>query len=244
MFDPLHFRPLPAGLPGPNKMAKFAPEKVVTTLSPKKDLAGVHYTTNHTGKMAGLQSVSTSVVLNKSCQRRRAVPGSICSKCFAAAMMDRYTDLDNCMRSNHEILTGSVLPGSVLPLIPSRYFRFEAFAEIANVIQVINYFNIARKNPDTLCAMWTKNPHIVAKAIEAGHEKPANLQIVLSSPLINKPIKATKYAFIDKIFTVYDKQGAKDVNINCGARSCLSCGRCYRPNPEGVKIQYVNELLK
>lgn len=225
-------------------MANFKAEKIVTTYSPKSELSGVHYTVNHSGKMAGLQSVSTSVILNKSCARRRLVPGSICSKCFAAAMMDRYTDLDNCMQSNHAILTGSVLPLSSLPLIPSRYFRFEAFAEIANVTQVINYFNIARKNPDTLCAMWTKNPHIVAKAIEAGHEKPANLQIVLSSPLINKPIKSTKYAFIDKIFTVYDKTGAKDVNINCGARSCLSCGRCYRPNPDGVKIQYVNELLK
>lgn len=194
--------------------------------------------------MAGLQSVSTSVVLNKSCQRRRAVPGSICSKCFAAAMMDRYTDLDNCMHTNHEILTGSVLPVSVLPLIPVRYFRFEAFAEIANVTQVINYFNIAKKNPDTLCALWTKNPHIVAKAIEMGHSKPANLQIVLSSPFVNKAIKTTKYSFIDKIFTVYDKEAAQAVNINCGARSCLACGRCYRPNPDGAKIQYINEILK
>ncbi len=225
-------------------MAKYKAEKVVTTSSPKSDLGGLHYTVNHTGKMAGLQSLSTSVVLNESCQKRMQKKDSICAKCFAAAMMNRYNALDQCLQDNTPILTGSVLPWAVLPLIPSRYFRFEAYAELINVTQVINYFNIARKNPDTLCALWTKNPHIVAKAIEQGHEKPANLQIVLSSPLVNKPVKSTKYSFIDKIFTVYDKVGAKAVNINCGARSCLACGRCYRPNPDGVKIQYVNELLK
>lgn len=219
-------------------------EKVITTTSPRADLAGVHYTTNHTGKMSGLQSVSTSVVLNKGCQNRAKNAGCICSKCFAAAMMNRYQALDACLQENHPILTGSILPGSVLPLIPSRYFRFQAYAELTNWIEVVNYFNIAKKNPDTLCALWTKCPGIIAKAISLGYEKPANLQIVLSSPLINKPVKTVKYPFIDKVFTVYDKEGAKAVNINCGARSCLSCGRCYRPNPEGVKIQYVNELLK
>ena len=169
---------------------------------------------------------------------------SICSKCFAAAMMNRYKDLDRCLQENTPILTGSILPDSVLPVIPSRYFRFEAYADLNNWIQFVNYRNIAAKNPDTLCALWTKNPHIIAQALERGYTIPANMQIVLSSPLVNKPIKSTKYTFVNKIFTVYDKTAAKDVNINCGARSCLACGRCYRPNPEGVKIQYVNELLK
>ena len=225
-------------------MARYKAAKVVTTSSPKNELGGLHYTINHTGKMAGLQSLSSSVLLNPSCIKRMQNNDTICSKCFAAAMMNRYKDLDRCVQENTPILTGSVLPDSVLPIIPVRYFRFESVGELINATQVINYFNIARKNPDTLCALWTKNPHIVARAIAAGHEKPANLQIVLSSPLINKPIKSTKYGFIDKIFTVYDKKSATAVNINCGARSCLACGRCYRSNPAGVAVQYVNELLK
>lgn len=218
--------------------------KILTTYSRPADLGGVHYTTGHTGKMEGLQSLSTSVALNPHCIKRQSNGNSICSKCFAAVLAKRYQGLNKCLSSNTEILTASVLPFEVLPLIPVKYFRFEAFGDIINANQIINYFNIARKNPDTLCALWTKNPHIVARAIAAGHEKPANLQIVLSSPLINRPIKSTKYDFIDKIFTVYDKEGAKAVNINCGARSCLACGRCYRPNPAGVAVQYVNELLK
>ena len=218
--------------------------KILTTQSKRAELGGLHYCTNHTGKMNGLHSLSTSVAVNPYCIKRQANGNSICAHCFSASMMKQYKALNEATTRNAEILTASVLPVDVLPLIPSRYFRFESFGDLINTNQVINYFNIAKKNPDTLCALWTKNPHIIAKAIQMGHEKPANLQIVLSSPLVNKPIKATKYAFIDKIFTVYDKEAAQAVNINCGARSCLACGRCYRPNPEGVTIQYVNELLK
>ena len=225
-------------------MARYKAAKVVTTSSPKNELGGLHYTINHTGKMAGLQSLSSSIVLNPNCVRRMQKQDSICSKCFAAAMMNRYKDLDRCLQENTPILTGSILPDSVLPVIPSRYFRFEAYADLNNWIQFVNYRNIAAKNPDTLCALWTKNPHIIAQALERGYTIPANMQIVLSSPLVNKPIKSTKYTFVDKIFTVYDKKTAKNVNINCGARSCLACGRCYRPNPDGAKIQYINEILK
>lgn len=217
---------------------------MLTTSSKRADLGGLHYTTNHTGKMSGLQSLSTAVEINPLCIKRQAKKDSICAHCFAVALTNRYSALAEHLRRNAAILSADVLPLSVLPLIPSRYFRFESFGDLMSVNQVINYFNICRKNPDTLCALWTKNPHLIAKAIEAGHVKPENLQIVLSSPILNKPIKATKWAFVDKVFTVYDKQAAKAVNINCGARSCLGCGRCYRPNPDGAKIQFINELLK
>ena len=160
-------------------------------------------------------------------------------------MMKRYKSLNECTTRNAEILTASVLPFEVLPLIPSRYFRFESFGDLINVNQVITYFNIARKNPDTLCALWTKNPQIIAKAMrDYGVTKPDNLQIVLSSPFINKAVKVVKWEFVDKVFTVYDKETAGKVEINCGARSCLACGRCYRPNPNGEKIQHIREILR
>lgn len=200
---------------------------IVTTNSKKADLGGLHYCINHTGKMAGLQSLSTSVSTNPHCIARRAKGDSICAHCFAAAMMDRYKALEACTVENGRILSAGLVPDSQLPIIPVRYFRFEATGDLSSMIQAANYIRIAAKNPDTLCALWTKNPQYIQQAINAGFVIPSNLQIVLSSPLINKPIKSTRYGFINKIFTVYDKQTAKDVNINCGARSCLACGRLY-----------------
>lgn len=217
---------------------------MLTTHSKKSELAGLHYCTNHTGKMAGLESLSTSVNANPYCIKRMQNGNSICSHCFSFSMMKQYKALNECTSKNAEILTSGIIPADQLPLTPTRYFRFESFGDIINANQVINYFNIAKKNPETRFALWTKNPHIVNKAIESGHSKPANLQIVLSSPIVNKPVKSVKYGFIDKVFTVYDKTGSKQVNVNCGARSCLGCGLCYRPNPAGVGVVYVNEILK
>jgi hypothetical protein len=160
-------------------------------------------------------------------------------------MMKRYKNLNECLISNTEILTSGVLDWDLLALTPTRYFRFEAFGDLVNEYQVVNYFNIAKKNPETLFALWTKNPRIIERALENSDlEKPSNLQIVLSSPLINVALKNTKFDFVDKIFSVYDKETAKGVNINCGSRSCLSCGRCYRPNPNGERLQFINEILK
>ena len=81
--------------------------------------------------------------------------------------------------------------------------------------------------------MWTKNPGLIDKVIKAGREKPKNLIIIYSSPYIDKPVNVDTYIkcypFIDKVFTVYSKEYIRDhkIDINCGARSCLECGRCY-----------------
>ena len=93
------------------------------------------------------------------------------------------------MVENQRILTGSVLPLDMLPTINAIYFRFEAFGDLNNDIQVINYFNMCYKNPRVKFALWTKNPDFIEAAIAQGYAKPENLNIVLSSLFINKERK-------------------------------------------------------
>lgn len=210
------------------------------------ELGGVHYCLDHIGKMSGIISLSTSVICNPICQQRRQEGNSICAHCFAVTNMAYRTSMQPVYEKNFRILNGSILDDSVIPIIPSRYGRGESFGDYASANAVINFWKLAKKNPDTLFAMWTKNLRFVAEAIENGWKKPSNVQIVYSSPFTNKTaVVPEKYAaFVDKVFTVYDKKEAKNVDINCGARSCLACGRCYRKNPKGVKIQEIREVLK
>lgn len=74
-------------------------------------------------------------------------------------------------------------------------------------------------------------------------EKPSNLQIIQSTLKVNDSPDEVKYWFIDKVFTVFDEEYIEENNviINCGARSCRTCKRCYTPS-EG--IEYINEKLK
>ena len=211
------------------------------TLSNSKKISGLHFTTKHTGKMAGMASISTAVTTNERCAKNAAIPGSICEKCFAAKQMKIYPGMEKPMVENQRILTGSILPMEKIPIINNIYFRFEAFGDLNNHIQVINYFRICYKNPKVKFALWTKNPDFIAEAIAAGYKKPENLNIVLSSLFINKERK-NPFPFVDKVFTVYDRQHIEthNIDINCGARNCFACGLCYERND----ITVINEKLK
>ena len=211
------------------------------TLSNSKRISGLHFTTKHTGKMAGMASISTAVTTNERCKKNAAIPGSICAMCYAAKQMKFYPSMEKPMVENQRILTGSVLPMEKLPRINNIYFRFESFGDLNNATQVKNYFNICYKNPRVKFALWTKNPDFIAEAIADGYEKPENLNIVLSSLFVNKERK-NNFDFVDKVFTVYDPEhiAAHNVEINCGAKNCFTCGLCYEKN--GVAV--INEKLK
>ena len=211
------------------------------TLANSRKINGLHFTVNHSGKMSGMVSISTSVTTNDRCQKNAAIKGSICEQCFAAKQMKVFPRMEKPMVENQRILTESVLPADMLPILNNLYFRFEAFGDLNNATQAINYFNLCYKNPRVKFALWTKNPDYIAEAIAAGYEKPANLNIVLSSLFINQERKNI-FPFVDKVFTVYDPNFIEEnnVSINCGARSCLDCGLCYEKN--GVEV--INEKLK
>lgn len=221
-------------------------------LKTKNVVAGVHYTTEHTGKMAGLWGVSTSVTLNPICQRRIKDGESVCSHCFSQRMWNPqngiYRKQRACYEENFRILTTHLLEGEELPEfdpVKVPLVRIESFGDVATVIQARNYLRMAKRNPKSRFAAWTKNPAIWAQAIPV-EGKPENLQMVPSSFHLNRPDTgiAEEFGFFDKVFTVYDKTAAGSVDINCGARSCKTCQRCYRKNPKGVALLEVNEKLK
>ena len=213
------------------------------TISKFKKAFGVHITTNHNDKMHGVSSLSTSPLCNSLCKSRTRVDGMICAHCYSMVMQKRFAGLRSALEQNSTVLASYLFEPDEMPLLFSEtgYFRFEAFGDLINETQVANYFNMARYNPQMRCALWTKNPWIIAKAIRLyGLKKPANLTIIGSSYYLNKPMSFEAFPFIDKVFTVYDKEHAASVEINCGGRSCADCGRCY----ENKGGREVSELLK
>ena len=225
-----------------------------------KALTGLHFTVNHTAKMSGLSSISTACSVNPHCIARREAEQKkldaglikdnecVCLHCYAFNMLKRYKTMSNSLENNAEVLTSRILSDNEIPKLYSitGYFRFEAFGDLINEIQVINYFKIANANPDIKTALWTKNPQIIAKAIKKYNlTKPENLVIIGSSYNVNEPEikKYQKYDFIDNIFTVYTKDYAKknNIKITCGGNSCAACGKCYNNNHSEYNI---TELLK
>jgi hypothetical protein len=159
-----------------------------------------------------------------------------------------YGALDKCLVKNHEVLTTQIIPVEKWPLLNYMMFRLESFGDIQNETQVINYFNLCKRNPRVQFTLWTKNYAVVERVLEHGYEgvsyeKPKNLILIISSPVVNQPLKIESFPHADKIFTVYSEEYAalNGVKINCGALSCMTCQKCYNPENETV---YINELLK
>jgi len=211
----------------------------------------VHYTMGHSGKMDGLISLSTDINSNPLCQARMRMRGAVCQHCFSEKIWDdengRYRNGNDAFKVNAEVLSKHLLTDDEIPYINYKKWplcRFEAFGDLRSVLQVINFWRIAKKNPKVHFALFTKNPGFVSRALRLV-PKPDNVQIVLSSLFMNRQARGN-FPFVDKIFTVYDERfiAKNGVQINCGARSCLACQRCYLPNPDGERVQQVREQLK
>lgn len=191
----------------------------------------------HSGKLEGIQSISTSCLCNKHCMERSKNPNLICYYCYAIANCDYKKTLRKKLELNHEFYTRYEIPKKAVPLINCLYFRFESFGDLNNVLQVKNYFTIARVNKNVKFALWTKNPWIISKAIAAGINVPKNVKIIYSISMINKVITKDlyrkikrKWSFVNAIFTVHEKQFVieNNIDINCGGKSCRNCGySCY-----------------
>lgn len=201
----------------------------------------IHINDSMSGKMSGIPSISTSCLCNPICLKRMQDGNSICSHCFAQATLNRYANASKAMESNYYLLTESILPPDLLPIFANvAIVRIESFGDVANKTQAINYLNIIKANPEVMFAWWSKNMAIIKSAIdEIG--KPKNVVFVESSEKLNKA-KIASFGFVDKVFTVYDEKAITEnnININCGARCCATCRRCYNKNTESV----ISEKLK
>ena len=225
---------------------------------------GIMFSHNMSGKMKGVLAISTNCKANPYCKARLANGEGICASCFAQKTEKNYYELYANTALNAEILSTEVIPWELIPEINTDIVRIEAFGDLINPTQAENYLRIIIKNPDVRFGWWTKNPNFIHVALRDYHDGkvPKNVQIVLSSLHLNEEAKINpkfKY-FISKVFTVYTPCYFNAMNIdmesfiNCGARSCKQCQRCYHKADYNVinkqntvvvnGVEYIRELLK
>ena len=221
--------------------------------STRQTIISDHICYDHDAKMHGVISLSTYIGMNTFCQARcKNCENAICKYCYAASLTAQRAGLKNKLRRIHAILTNVALTAMDIPKLDSNlysYFRFESFGDINNVLQVKNYNLIAAVNSDINFTWWTKNPGIIQNAINNGMTLSKNIVIGLSSLYLNIPEidKAQRYSFIRFLFTVYDDKFIEEnnVQINCGAKHCISCGICYKYLHEFRHgLQLINERKK
>lgn len=115
--------------------------------------------------------------------------------------------------------------------------RFESMGDLACSLQAKNYLTIAYANIDFDFALWTKNPAVLAYAIDT-NGMPENLSTVLS---MSRKNEMDKTAFIERykkyfkhMFVVADNEHVNALYqmenaypCHCEHFSCIRCRHCY-----------------
>lgn len=187
------------------------------------------------GKMLKVRAISTFAGDNPSCLALMKCKDNVCAHCYAYKQVESgvYPAQRTCLERN-----GVALSKKLLKVVPNlsklkyhEIFRFESHGDVINVIHARNYIRIAKANPDTKFAAFTKRPLIWKSALEKEGGKPDNLNLVYSSPKLNKPVAdiREKFPFFDVVFTVYEKGADTHGNFpcSCGPESCNKCRFCY-----------------
>lgn len=206
----------------------------------------IHVTTLD-GKLAGFYSISTSVLLNKRCAARALVAGSICSHCYAAISVENYDGLKQALDINYFILNNFLISDAAWEtmLFPTTngYGRIESHGDVDSTTCAQNYIRLIRTHKYITFGAWTKNIDYWTNAFNI-ENKPENMTFIVSSIMIGETITVpeTTEKYVDHVFTVYNDVQIKreNININCGARDCNKCRRCYKNNTD----YQISEKLK
>lgn len=192
-----------------------------------------------TGKLAGYYSVSTSVLMNKRCQERAKIPGSICAACYAANTASRNSGLCQTLETNYIILNNFLISEEAWATLSwpttNGDGRIESFGDVDSVVCARNYIRIIKTHPWINFGVWTKNVDLWIKAFILEGGKPKNMKFIISSFLTNIKIRIKKewLPYIDHRFTVYTPEFAREhgIVINCGGAKCATCRNCYGGGP-------------
>ena len=180
--------------------------------------------TEHTGKLTGFYSISTSSLVNEYCIARSKNPDLICFYCYSNSLQEKRTNLQKALIKNTEILTTQVIDLPPLPVECER-FRIESFGDLQNETQAENYRKFIDENRHVFFGWWSKNSFIIDRITD--FKKPENCNLIASSDRINHITEEMPKHF-NKRFTVFE-HGKCDC-INCGAKACGRCELCYTEN--------------
>jgi len=198
----------------------------------KEDLLCI---SNGMGKMEKIRSISTNTLTNEFCKKMSATKNKlvICGHCYSVDSLSvgRFPSQVKALQRNSNILGNKELSEKEVYqnyMFNDNIFRLQSHGDLINELHLKNLMAIVKANKWTTFALWTKRKNVIKEYFDK-HEKPDNLILVYSNPLINKVIDSrSKYkpVYFDKVFNNVDKDDMKEKQ-NCTGQKCFDCRRCY-----------------
>jgi hypothetical protein len=187
--------------------------------------------TKGAGKMEGLGSCNSNPLNNEFC-RKMSEGNTICKECYSIKSLKSYRK--GCVPAwthNGTVLSTADHSVEDMPFLNQSIFRIHSHGELINNKHCRNIFRLALRNPKTIFGFWTKRKDIVRRC---GMEVPENVIMIYSNPRIDKVITRVPKGF-HKVFNVVSSEDI--MKVNCGARKCVECQRCYSFETESVIVE-------
>ena len=182
-----------------------------------------------TGKLKGIAGINTNPLSNTFCQKMQKTE-TICKDCYSCSMLRGIRkNCEPAWERNSVALSTRLLEGKEIPVIGHAFARFHAHGELINEIHFQNFIKIARANKHCKFAFFTKRTNLVTSLTRL----PANVTMVYSNPSVDKVMVNIPKGF-HKTFNVVTEESEK---INCGARSCITCQKCFKRTGAKVLIE-------
>jgi len=189
-----------------------------------------------TGKLKGIDAINTNTLSNSFCSKMRETD-AICKECYSASMLQGVRK--NCVQpwQNNSDKLSKVIPIENLPVINAHSFRFHGHGELINYQHLDNFMNIARKNPFTTFAIWTKRIGFIRKW-KKSNKNLDNVVFIYSNPSTEKKMTRPPKGF-DKVFNALYNDDISNGETLCTGVSCIDCMACYRHNEHTVIVEKV-----
>ena len=182
------------------------------------------------GKLKGIQAINTNPLTNQFCQKMHNAKAKniICKDCYSCAMLKAYRR--NCVpafQKNTELFENEIEDEQIPKFKKNDIVRLHAHGELINETHLKNFVKIIKANPTITFSLYTKRIDL----IKSMGEKPANMILVYSNPIVDIPMETVPEKF-DKVFNVC--RTAHLDKVNCGALNCNSCRKCYKLDAEKI----------
>ena len=171
------------------------------------------------GKLKGIPAYNTNTKSNEFCMRQKDTD-TICGQCYSHKMLDTYRKSCIPAWQHNSDEFSSWIDWDNLPIVNAAFVRLNGHGELINETHFANIIRLARKNPYTTFALWTKRASITRKRSDV----PDNLILVFSNPKVDRVIGVPRG--FHKVFNNVSK--GSTTPQNCTGRKCMECLACYR----------------
>ena len=107
------------------------------------------------GKLKGIPAYNTNTKSNEFCMRQKDTD-TICGQCYSHKMLDTYRKSCIPAWQHNSDEFSNWIDWDDLPVINAAFVRLNGHGELINETHFVNIIRLARKNPYTTFALWTK----------------------------------------------------------------------------------------